>query len=294
MRRTGGRSGGAVRPLVARPFEDKAIKHMKFAHFEAIRGSLYEISRAQATDWLDDWLVAGINTGLRPGEWPLAYLERRTDPRNGARRVWLHVVNAKQTNGRANGTYRTLDISSYRNETLEAIHRMVERSQQWALNGETRSRQKDCAQLFYALCNTLFPRMTIKYSLYSLRHQFIANMKSVFADDALVATLIGHISVETQVEHYGKRRSAWGRYDIVDVPTPIEDQVQQVRKHLAALQEREQLRLLRQAFVEGRGAEGAEFGYDPPDVEIELANDEADERTTQAASSEAPEQGGRA
>jgi hypothetical protein len=214
-------------------------KRMELAHFLKIRESMRKMSRAAAMEWLDDWLVAGINTGLRPGEWPLAHLEIRRGARHGQRRIWLHVVNDKATNGRANGTFRTLDISSYRNETLEAIGRMIARSLEWAKAGETSQRQTDCAQLFNQLCNKLFQRMTIKYSLYSLRHQFIANMKTVINDDAQVATLIGHISVGTQLEHYSKRRAAWSRFDIVDVPVPIDDQVQQVRKHLTTMKDRE-------------------------------------------------------
>jgi hypothetical protein len=225
-------------------------KRMELAHFRKIRESLRKMSRAAAVEWLDDWLVAGINTGLRPGEWPLAPLEIRRGARHGQRRIWLHVVNDKATNGRANGTFRTLDISSYRNETLEAISRMIARSLEWAMAGETSQRQTDCAQLFNQLRNKLFQRMTIKYSLYSLRHQFIANMKTVINDDAQVATLIGQITIGTQLGHYSKRRAAWSRFDIVDVPVPIDDQVQQVRKHLTTLKDREELRLLRKAFLE--------------------------------------------
>jgi hypothetical protein len=246
-------------------------KRMEFAHFRKIRESLRKMSRAAAMEWLDDWLVAGINTGLRPGEWPLAHLEIRRGARHGQHRIWLHVVNDKATNGRANGTFRTLDISSYRNETLEAIGRMIARSLEWAMAGETSQRQTDCAQLFNQLCNKLFQRMTIKYSLYSLRHQFIANMKTVINDDAQVATLIGHVSVGTQLEHYSKRRAAWSRFDIIDVPVAIEDQVQQVRKHLTTLKDREELRLLRKAFLERTRRANDGIGYEPPDVEVELA-----------------------
>lgn len=246
-------------------------KRMELAHFRKIRESLRKMSRAAAMEWLDDWLVAGINTGLRPAEWPLAQLEIRRGARHGQRRIWLHVVNDKATNGRANGTFRTLDISSYRTETLEAIGRMIARSLEWATVGKTSQRQTDCAQLFNQLCNKLFQRMTIKYSLYSLRHQFIANMKTVINDDAQVATLIGHISVGTQLGHYSKRRAAWSRFDIVDVPVPIDDQVQQVRKHLTTLKDREELRLLRKAFLERTRRADDGIGYDPPDVEVELA-----------------------
>lgn len=226
-------------------------KRMDLVHFRKLRSNLRRMSRSNKVDWLDDWLVAGIHTGLRPGEWPLAHLEMRRDG-DGHRLAWLHVVNAKATQGRGNGTHRTLDISSYTDSTIEAIQRMVKRSEQWALEGKTVRRQSEVAQLFYQICNELFPRMQVKYSLYSLRHQFIANMKAVYTDRAKIATLIGHISIETQSEHYGKRRSAWSLQDIREIPRPMDDQVAQVQKYLTAFEERMHLRMMRKAFADGR------------------------------------------
>jgi len=242
-------------------------KRMEYQHYCKIRTFMRQISRSAAVEWLDDWLVAGISTGLRPGEWSLAQLEVRRLP-HGQRKIWLHVVNAKATNGRGNGTFRTLDISDFCDETLEAIERMVKRSEEWAKAGKTVARQSDCAQLFSKVCNVLFPRMQKKYSLYSLRHQFIANMKSIF-DLAEVATLSGHLSVKTQITHYGKRRSAWLRSCITDVPKPIKEQVDPVRKYCSLMEERERLRSMHKA---GRGVPenlGDDASWDPPGEDME-------------------------
>jgi hypothetical protein len=225
-------------------------KRMDLVHFRKLRTSLPRMTRSNKVDWLDDWLVAGIHTGLRPGEWPLAYLETRRD-QQGRQLTWLHVVNGKQTNGRGNGTHRTLDISNYTAGTLEAIRQMVTRSQQWALEGKTIQRQSDVAQLFYQVCNKRFPRMLVKYSLHSLRHQFIANMKAVYNDPAKIATLIGDISIGIQSEHYGKRRSSWSLQDIREIPKPLEKQVAQVQKCLTEVEERAHLRMMRKAYTEG-------------------------------------------
>jgi hypothetical protein len=241
-------------------------KRMELAHFRKLRTNLRRMSRSNKVDWLDDWLVAGIHTGLRPSEWPLAHLEIRRD-QQGRRLAWLHVVNAKATNGRGNGTHRTLDISNYTDGTLEAIQRMVKRSEQWALEGKTVRRQSEVAQLFYQVCNELFPRMLVKYSLYSLRHQFIANMKAVYNDPAKIATLIGHISIETQVEHYGKRRSSWSLHDIREIPKPMDDQVAQVQKYLTAFEERAHLRMMRKAFADSRNMT-EEFDGEEDDLEV--------------------------
>lgn len=219
----------------------RRAKRIRAKHFKEIRESLGKISRAQAVDWLDDWMVAGVNTGLRPGEWALAHIETRRLP-DGGRRIWLHVVNAKATHGRANGDYRTLDISDFRHATLEAIGRQVQRAHRWTLEGKFAQRQADVADLFYQACEVLCPKEN--YSLYSLRHQFIANIKSATGDAAVVATLCGHISIETQVEHYGKKRSSWkgGLTEPFDIPHALPDQVAPVQAHMAELASRKVLK----------------------------------------------------
>jgi hypothetical protein len=54
-------------------------KRMDLVHFRKLRTSLPLITRSNKIDMLDDWLVAGIHTGLLPGEWPLAQIETRRD-----------------------------------------------------------------------------------------------------------------------------------------------------------------------------------------------------------------------
>jgi hypothetical protein len=84
----------------------------------------------------------------------------------------------------------------------------------------------------------LFPTRRIKLSLFTLRHQFIANMKSVM-DRAEVIAVAGDVGVEDESEHYAKRRAAWNRPDIKDAPVPFEEQVQQARKYLSLVEDRE-------------------------------------------------------
>lgn len=92
-------------------------------HFEKICPSS-ERCRAAAVECLEDWLVAGISTGLLPGEWPLAHIEGPTD-----KRVWLHVLNAEAMVG-GKGSYRTLDISHFHYDTM-----MMDPAQVAALTG---------------------------------------------------------------------------------------------------------------------------------------------------------------
>ena len=224
-------------------------KRLDYLHYSKICSELRNLSRAAAVDWLEDWLVAGISTGVLPSEWPRAHLEVRL--LGDRRKIWLHVVNCVHTTELVSGTYRTLDISDYRPKTLQAIERMVKRAHQWAMEGKTSQRRSDCTQLFYQVCDTLFPRMQVKYSLFSLRHQFIANMKSVLSA-AEVSALIGGIAAESSPEHYVKRRSAWDKFYILDIPVPIEQQVKRVQRRMTRFEEREHLLQLRRDFIAAR------------------------------------------
>jgi hypothetical protein len=226
-------------------------KRMEYRHFEKICSSLRKMSRSAAVEWLEDWLVAGISTGLLPGEWPLAHIEGPTD-----KKVWLHVLNAEATVG-GKGSYRTLDISHFHDDTMGAVRRMVERSEDWARKGTTIKRQSDCAQLLYTICKIQFPTMESTYSLFSLRDQFMFNMNEMM-DPAQVAALTGSLDVEPQVEHYTKRRHAWAQTQIGDFPIPIDEQVNLAQKALTELEERKGFRQLRKAFVERRAKSAAD------------------------------------
>jgi hypothetical protein len=217
-------------------------KRMEYQHYQHLRRSLRVMSRGQTVEWLLDWLDADINTGLRPMEWALTWLERRRFKHGEC--IWLHVVSAKAADGR--GTYRTLDISEFTADTVGAVERTVERSRDWVITGRSSQRQGEVSRLFRQTCRELFPRMTKHYTLYSLRHQFIANMKTIYSREELAA-MVGQISTETQVDHYGKRRASWTRAQIPEVPKPVREQVAQTKKQLELLDSRFAVKAMKEA-----------------------------------------------
>jgi hypothetical protein len=225
-------------------------KRIDYQHFQLLKRSLRVTSRSKVVGWLTDSLDAGIHTGLRPMEWALTTIERRPD-RNFPRgeRIWLHVVSAKAAEGRAT-THRTLDISNFSIETLGAVERVVERSREWVLSGRWASRQSEVSRLFRQTCEALFPRMQIHYTLHSLRHQFIANMKTIYTREQ-VAAMADHVSIDTQVQHYTKRRSSWSKEEISDVPVPVEGQVARIKRRLELLDERRAVTAMKQAAKAG-------------------------------------------
>jgi hypothetical protein len=243
-------------------------KRMDHQHLHQLKRRLLVSTRSQVQGWLRDWLEAGINTGLRPMEWSVTALERRPDRRFPNGRVWLHVVSAKAADGRA--THRTLDLSNFSTQAVEAVERMVNRSREWVMMGVWADRQADVGKLMRKLCKLMFPRMQKQYTLYSLRHQFIANMKTIYTREE-VAAMVGHISLDTQVEHYGKKRSAWDSKLIIEVPMPIEEQVAQIKKRLELFDLRRD-DIAQKAAAKGLNSEielddgeDEDAGYDPGD-----------------------------
>lgn len=51
-------------------------------------------------------------------------------------------------------------------------------------------------------------------TLYSLRHQAIANAKSDGLEDFVIAATFGHISTKTAKKYYGKKRNGWGEMKV--------------------------------------------------------------------------------
>jgi hypothetical protein len=103
--------------------------------------------------------------------------------------------------------------------------------------GNWPDRQSDVSKLLRRLCKLMFPRMEKRYTLYSLRHQFIANMKTIYTREE-VAAMVDHISLETQGGHYGKKRIAWEPTQITEIPMPVDEQVAQMKRRLELFDER--------------------------------------------------------
>jgi hypothetical protein len=121
----------------------------------------------------------------------------------------------------------------------------------WSLAQQFEMRHSQCAQLLYKTCSVLFPRQRQRYSLFSLRHQFIANMKTIYRP-AEVAALVGHISEDEAVEHYGKRRAAWLPEEIRDMPAPMPGEVKRMHRQWELYEGRREVKKLREALLDRR------------------------------------------
>lgn len=140
--------------------------------------------------------MGSLIAGLRPVEWKDATLHR--DESSGD--ATLTVYNAKTTNGRSFGATRRLYIPKARAGLIEQV-----------INEVSAALKLSSWDKIYGSCRKSIQRTGIKsrnknVSLYTARHQFIANMKNIYSREE-VALLVGHASIETAAIHYGKRYS---------------------------------------------------------------------------------------
>lgn len=226
------------------PRRTSANKEKRFPKdaFDTITTYLKAFSRSKLAPIVVDWMIAGLATGLRPIEWAATDLEIKEDPSfEKGRFVWLYVLNAKATNGKGNGLVRTLDLTHCRDETIQAVRRMSERGYEWLSEGIYDDMQRQCSQVLYKVCDTLSNIKGKTYALYSLRHQFVANQKSMHPQE-YVSAMCGHIVVDTAISNYGKKTSAWGPDDIADHVAPVEEEVALIQPRFAYFTQRAELR----------------------------------------------------
>jgi hypothetical protein len=170
------------------------------------------------------WCEATLLTGLRPNEWCFSELSTHED--NG--RPVLRVKNSKHSNGRANGEYREMYVDELTADELDKIRATLDFCR--------RDNDAEARILVRALRHELeaargvdlspHRRPNSSVTLYSFRHQFVANAKRTFTDPVLTAAICGHSSTKTAHEHYGKRRNSQSTVRVY----PTEASVQAVHK----------------------------------------------------------------
>jgi integrase len=148
---------------------------------------------------LRDWLRAGILTGLRPSEWKqTVWVDVNGVPA-------LSVQNAKHTNGRAHGETRTIVMHRMNADELSVVQRHLHRVQQWEASANYERMYASCVQKLYAATRFLWPKQKTHPTLYSTRHQFVADAKASHLSLVEIAALLGHAVDNTATLHYGKR-----------------------------------------------------------------------------------------
>jgi len=155
------------------------------------------------------WLWWGMLTGLRPIEWRDARLQQQGSA------VRLRVRNAKHSQGRAHGEWRTVQLTVQPEETAALVQFLA------AVQADFPTAYTGCRLALYRAASRLWPRRQQRPSLYTGRHQFSANAKAAGLSPVQIAALMGHAVTATHQVHYGKRRS--GHRDLLYAQADAQD-----------------------------------------------------------------------
>lgn len=225
--------GGRVNTGGGKKEKRTSAKKKKFFPRDDLRAVIAQLmfrSTSKYAETLRHWLIAGVFTGLRPIEWRTTYIEEGIGEVSQDRYCWLYVLNAKATNARANGILRTIDISTVSPSTLESIRYMSEIGFKTYCEGPEAydDLQKACSRLLSDSCRQAFRKKNLSYSLYSCRHQFIANCKALLYSCEEISALAGHRDIMVAMETYGRRQYGWPTDHLTYMPKPSPQDVRAI------------------------------------------------------------------
>lgn len=145
------------------------------------------------------WLISGIITGLRPVEWRQTTYSIEDDK--------LIIKNAKNTNGRSHGEFRSIYLNHVPEKEKIIILKHLELATAFSNGGDDSWTvyYQGCANLLKYTCDTIWPKREKRPTLYSARHQFSANLKASGCKPEEVAALMGHAVDDTAMTTYGKK-----------------------------------------------------------------------------------------
>ncbi|UUA75140.1 hypothetical protein [Cellvibrio sp. QJXJ] len=188
------------------------------------------------------FFLSGIITGMRPSEWEFCDFrilrdakELRLQDFGGGENVSPEMVdgikivvqNAKATNGRAHGEFRTLlfpKLHPQEKEVLLDHYRSVEHARDL---GQFPLFQRQCSDKLRYAGQKLWPSKRKRISLYSGRHQSMANGKASNLPANVIAAMHGHATDRTAGEHYGRKQFGVSGRVYMQVPA---DEVARVRE----------------------------------------------------------------
>lgn len=163
-----------------------------------------------------DWLIATLWSGLRPCEWPNAKLEQTAEG------LHLRVVNGKSTNDRAHGETRTIPLADVTAEGMPYILRHVARVASSVAIDNFDAFYEGCRNAIWEARAFLPRRIQRKrVTLYTMRHQFHADLHRSGRTTRERAALMGHATDRTCQTHYANGRSGSGHRKIKPSPDEV-------------------------------------------------------------------------
>ena len=177
---------------------------------------------------LSTWLYLGSVTGLRPHEWCQAEIIDRLEGCPADAGPFLRVRNSKNSNGRAHGDYRHLDLTLCSNEVIDLLGGFTAWMRQVYDEGGYRAMYENCKKLLQIANRKLFGEAGQWIQIYSPRHKFSSEAKLLLSLGD-VAAAMGHATDKTATLHYGNHASGSGSLAI----RPVAGEVAKVRKRPA-------------------------------------------------------------
>lgn len=163
------------------------------------------------------WMSANILVGLRPCEWRYAELAQWDG------KTWLVVRNAKNTNGRAHGEVRHLDLTDMKPIELRALKLQLASISAYSRDaGLWKAYYQGVRQTLHRITRRFLPSQRKYPTLYSSRHQFAANAKATGMGKSELGALMGHAVDTTAGSHYGRKKHGSGTCRIKPDMTEVE------------------------------------------------------------------------
>ncbi|AMJ76618.1 hypothetical protein [Alteromonas stellipolaris] len=161
------------------------------------------------------FIKATLHCGLRPSEWQSAELVESTESLLKATEglgVYsgkfpaMTVINGKATNGRSFGKYRILDLSDFTDKQRMFVSLAI-----YYASGINKTDfdwdafYNNVRVTINRVISSNFPSLK-GLSLYTFRHQCIANLKHAGYSLEEIAVIVGHGTDLTASQHYAKKR----------------------------------------------------------------------------------------
>ena len=175
------------------------------------------------------FVEANMVLGLRPVEW---FNTSFCCAVNGPSLI-MRVLNGKSTHGRANGKIRSLILDDLMEEDKAKVFKYWNMLNRFAVKFASQNGLKLCGwEEQQTIIKVLGERLSIKYkdfcrlrnivltnedlrpTLYSTRHQCIANAKSNDVDKFDIAGAFGHAGSDTATKYYGKKWRGFGSFKV--------------------------------------------------------------------------------
>ena len=230
-----GQQDKSLKPLHSSEFKDASNLYEKGItkkEFDAIHNELIELD-TKIGQRTSVWLKATISTGLRSEEWQYTYIHEEEDPSApNNRRIILYLLISKSKKRQRDHKVRGMDISAFQPSTLDAIYQMVALGNDWYAKGNYHWEQAKVALCLKETIAELNQKLAVEISrkirLKSSRHQFTSNMRLV-TKQKNVSALLGHSSIYVTRYFYGKIDGAWDIAEIVDIPEPLNLDIENVQ-----------------------------------------------------------------